>query len=78
MHFVEQKETLIKTKQNRKWKIPQAVLEGRTFSFSSYKNSKLKVKMLELELAKEKRGHFLYRLFSPEENFVVFVFYLSV
>ena len=57
---------------------PQKVLEGRTFSFSSYKNSKLTVKMLELELAKEKRGHFLYRLFSPEENFVVFVFYLNV
>ena len=32
-----------------------------------------------MELAKEKRGHFLYRLFCPEENFfLTFLFYLSV
>ena len=30
------------------------------------------------ELAKEKRGHFLYPLFSPKEMFLTFVFYLNV
>ena len=34
-----------KTKQNRKGNIPHTVLEIRTFSFRSYKNRKLKVKL---------------------------------
>ena len=32
----------------------------------------------ELELAKEKRGHFLYRLFCPKGVFLRFAFYLNV
>ena len=32
----------------------------------------------ELELAKEKRGHFLYCLFCPKETFLIFVFYLNL
>ena len=34
---------LIKTKPNRKWKIPHTFLERRTFS--SHKNRKLKIKL---------------------------------
>ena len=41
MLFVEQ--TLIKTKQHRKWKIPYTVWERRTLCFNSYKNRELKV-----------------------------------
>ena len=45
MHFVEQIQTLIKTKQNRKWEIPNTVFERRTLCITSYKNRKLKVKL---------------------------------
>ena len=39
----------------------------RTLCFSSYKNHILKIKLRwRLGLAKEKRGHFLYRLFCPK------------
>ena len=44
MNIVEQKQTLIKTKWDRKWKIQHTVLERRTLCFTSYKNRKLKVK----------------------------------
>ena len=67
-----------KTKRKRKWKISHTVLERRTFCFSSYKNRKLIVKLWELALAKEKRGHFLYRLFCLKEIFLRFLFYLDV
>ena len=39
--------------------------------------SQLKKNCAEMEFAKEKRGHFLYRLFYPKELFSTFVFYLS-
>ena len=46
MHFVEQKyKLLIKTKRNRKWKIPHTILDRRTLCFSSYENHELKVKL---------------------------------
>ena len=45
MHFVEQKQTLIKTKRNWKLKIPHTVLERPTLCFNSCKNRKLKVKL---------------------------------
>ena len=45
MYFAEQKKTLIKSKRNRKWKIPHTVLERQNLRFSSYKNRKLKVKL---------------------------------
>ena len=44
------------------------VLERTTLLFSSYK-SQIKSKTDELELAKEKREHILYRLFGPKEIF---------
>ena len=37
--------TLIKTKRNRKWKIPHTLLERQTLGFSPYKNRELKVKL---------------------------------
>ena len=40
--------------------------------------SLIKSKTDELEPSKEKRGHFLYRLFCPKEVFLTFVFYLKV
>ena len=69
----------IKTKRNRKWKIPHTVLERWTLCLSSYNNRKFKVKQCdELELAKEKRGHFLYCWFCPKGMLLSFVFYLNV
>ena len=51
MYFIEQKhKTLIKTKQNLKLKIPHTVLEKWTLCFSSYKNQKLKVKLMSCKL----------------------------
>ena len=61
--------TFIKTKGNQKLKILHKVLERQSLCFSSYKNYKLKVKLWWLELVKEKRGHFLYRLFCPKKIF---------
>ena len=48
----------IKTKRNRKRKIPHTVLEKRTMCFISYKNRK------------ERRRHFLYRLFCPKRIYL--------
>ena len=47
------------------WKIPHTILQRPNLCFSSNKNHKSKVNLLEL--GKEKRGHFL-----------TFVFYLNV
>ena len=48
------------------------------FVFSSYVNHKFKVKCDELDLVKERTGHFFYSLFSPKECFLTFVFHLKV
>ena len=40
--------------------------------------SQIKSKTDDLELAKEKRGHFLYRLVCSERIFLTFAFYLYV
>ena len=70
MHFVEQKiSTLIKTKRNRKWKIPHIVLERRTLCFSSYKNRKLKVKLWWVGAHKRKERTY----FVP----LIYYFFLS-
>ena len=63
MHFVEQKQTLVKMKRNRKCKIPHTVLERRTLCFSSYKNRKLKVKLWWVGAREKKGGYFLYYFF---------------
>ena len=44
----------IKTRRNRKWKIPYSVLERWTLCSSSYKNSKLKVKLWRVEVCERK------------------------
>ena len=55
--------TLIKTKRNRKWKIPHTVLERRALCFNSCKNRKLIVKLWWVRARKRKKRAFLYRLF---------------
>ena len=53
------------------------VLE-RQFFFQLIKELQIKSKTDELELAKEKRSHFLYLLFCPKGIFLRFVFYFIV
>ena len=65
MHFFE---NLINYNKNE----TELKIENPTQSFREMKNCD------ELELAKEKRGHFLYRLFSPKGVFLTFLFYLNV
>ena len=68
-------QTLIKTKRNRKWKIPYIVLERWILCFGLYKNYKLKVKLCQLELVKlKKRAFFLpFIPFFVSEAFSVFL-----
>ena len=61
-------ETLIKAKQNRKWKIPHKVLE-RTLCFSSYKNRKLKVKLRWVGARGRKERAFLVPFILSEWNY---------
>ena len=49
---------MIKTKRNRKWKIPQIFLERRTLYFSSYKKHELKVKLWRVEARERKKNPF--------------------
>ena len=68
---------MIKTKRNRKWKIPHTVLERRTLFFSSSKNRKLNAKLWWVG-ARERRI-FLHRLFVQKEFFnVCFISMYSV
>ena len=70
-----------KNETELKMENPARSFRETTISFSSYKNGKLKQNCDELELPKEKRGHFLYRLFYPKEIFLtfeIFLTYLSV
>ena len=67
-----------KNKQELKMENPHIVLERLTLCFSWYKNRQLKKNCDEMELAKEKRGHFLYCLFCPKEIFFEFVSTLFV
>ena len=69
MQFVEQKQTLIKTKQNRKWKIPHIVLERRALCFSSYKNCKLTEKLISWSSQKKKGGIFCANYLDQSEFF---------
>ena len=59
--------TLIKTKRNRKWKIPPTLLERWTLWFGSYKNRWLKVKLLGAG-TREKKGAFLVPFVLSEGN----------
>ena len=69
---------LIKTKRNRKWKIPYTVLERRTLWFSSYKNRKLKVRLWWLGARERKKRAFFAPVILPEENFFNTCVYLNV
>ena len=61
--------TLIKTKWNRKWKIPHLVLERRTLCFSSYKNGKLKVNLWWVGARERKKKAFFVPFILSEGNF---------
>ena len=65
-------------KRNRKWKIPHTVSERRTLCFSSYKNCKLKVKLLCVGPRKRKKKVFLVLFILSEKVFLTFVFYINV
>ena len=87
MLFVEQKyKNLIKTRQNRKWKIPHTVLERWTMRFSSYKNYKWKMKLLWVGARKRKKSVFFVTFISFGRHFfsiwvlsqcIVYVVYCS-
>ena len=67
----------MKKKQNWKWEIPHTFLERRSLCFSSYKNCKLKVKLLWVRAReRKKKGQFLYRLFCPKEFLLIKHHYL--
>ena len=61
--------TLIKTKRNRKWKTPHAILERRTLCFSSYKNRKLNVQLWGVGAHGRKKTPFFVPLILSEGNF---------
>ena len=61
--------TLIKTKRNRKWKIPHTVLERRTLRFSSYKNPKLTVKLWRVGARERKKRAFFVPFVLTKANF---------
>ena len=61
--------TLIKAKQNRKWKTPHTFLEGQTLCFSSYKNHQFKVKLYWVEARQIQKRAFFYCCIFSEENF---------
>ena len=61
--------TLIKTKWNRKWKIPHTVLERQTLCFSLNKNCKLKVKLWWVGARERKKRAFFVSFILSEGNF---------
>ena len=52
-------QALIKTRRNRKWKIPHTASERWTLRFISHKNCELKVKRWWVGARERKRVHFL-------------------
>ena len=60
--------TLIKTKRNRKLKIPHKILERRALCFRSYENCKLKVKLWWVGAHERKKMAFFVPLILSEEN----------
>ena len=60
---------LIKTKRNRKWKIPQTVLESRNLCFSSYKSRKLTVTLWWVGVCERKKRAFFVPFILSEGNF---------
>ena len=68
----------MKSKRNRKWKIPHTVLQRWTLCFSSRKNRKLKVKLWWIGARERKKRTFFVPLILCEGIFLWFVFYLNV
>ena len=68
----------IKTKRNRKTKIPQTVLKRRTLCFNSYKNRKLKVKLWWVGARERKKRAFFVPFILLEGNFFKICVYLNV
>ena len=60
----------MKTKRNRKWKIPYTVLERRNLCFSSYKSRKLKEKLWWIGARKGKKKAFFVPFILSEETFL--------
>ena len=72
MLFVEQNRyTLIKTRRNRKWKIPLIHLER--WGFTSYKNRELKVKLQGVRAREIKKECISYKAYFVRRIFLTFV-----
>ena len=54
---------------DRKWKIPNIVLQRQTLCFSSYENHKLKIKLWWAGAHKRNKRAFFVSFIMPEENF---------
>ena len=78
MHFVEQKINFSKNETELKMENPTHSFRETNLVIQPIKETQIKNKTDQLELAKEKRGHLLHCLFCPEGTFFKFVFYLSV
>ena len=61
--------TFIKTKRNRKWKIPQISLERQTMCFSSYKCRKFKERLRWVGARKRKKRAFFVPFFLSKRIF---------
>ena len=68
---------LIKMRRNWKWKISHTVLERRTLCFSSYKNHKLKVKLMSWSSQKKKEGIF-WTAYFLRSNFLKYFCFISM
>ena len=70
MHFVEQKQTLIKPSRNLKLKIAPTFLERRTLCFCSYKNRKLKIILWWFWARVRKKGFFISFILFERDFFL--------
>ena len=80
MHFVEQKQALIKMKRNFHNKMGNSTYIFKDMNLVLHL-IKLQIKsktVMSWSLRKKKGGIFFYRLFCPEGFFLIFVFYLNV
>ena len=69
MFILKKKQILIKTKWNRRWKIPHTLLDWWTLCFSSYKNRELKMKLWWVEARERKKGAFFVTFILLWGNF---------
>ena len=64
---------IIKTKRNRKWKIPYTGLEGKTLRFGPYKNRKLKVTLCWAGGSWKKKDGIFCTAYFVRRIFLIFV-----